>query len=130
MRQMKRVFADANGWIALNSKWDGLHDVAVRVNRDLLSKGCRYITTNFVLDESYTSLLTNVGHFAAVSLERKFANQKSCRLFTLPKKLKNRRGNCSSSIQTRRFLLLTARPYIVMQQFGLSEAFTSDHHFD
>jgi predicted DNA-binding protein len=50
-----KSFADANGWIALNSKRDQLHDIAVSVNRDLLSKGHRYITTNFVLDESYLS---------------------------------------------------------------------------
>jgi predicted nucleic acid-binding protein len=63
---MKNVFMDANGWIALNSKRDQLHRLAVETNRRLLKESYRYVTTNFVLNETYTGLLTRVGHFAAV----------------------------------------------------------------
>ncbi len=68
---MKQVFVDTNAWIALNSKRDQFHDQAVKVNKDLLQAGQRYVTTNFVLDEAYTGLLTKVGHFAAVDFGEK-----------------------------------------------------------
>jgi predicted nucleic acid-binding protein len=63
---MKSIFVDANAWIALNHKRDQFHDKAVKTNRELLKKQSRYITTNYVLAESYTWLLRKVGHFAAV----------------------------------------------------------------
>lgn len=53
---MKRIFIDANGWIALNSKKDQFHNVAATTNKHLLRSGCHYVTTNFVLDETYTGL--------------------------------------------------------------------------
>lgn len=68
---MKQIFADSNGWIALNSKRDQLNQLAVKKNKELLSAGNRYLTTNFVLDEVYTGLLTKIGHFAAVDFGEK-----------------------------------------------------------
>jgi len=47
---MKQIFADTNGWIALNSIRDRLHEKTVEANRELLRSGHRYITTNFVSD--------------------------------------------------------------------------------
>lgn len=36
-----QVFADANGWIALNSKRDQFHRAALETNRELLRQGHR-----------------------------------------------------------------------------------------
>ena len=65
---------DANGWVALNNKRDQLHRAAMKLNRKLLKEKHHYITTNFVLDETYTGLLTKVGHFAAVDFGEKIRN--------------------------------------------------------
>lgn len=43
----------------------------MRLNKELLQDGHHYVTTNFVLDETYTGLLTKVGHFAAVDFGEK-----------------------------------------------------------
>ena len=67
---MRQIFADANGWIALNSRRDQLYNMAVKINKELLRTRNRYVTTNFILDESYTDL-TRVGHFAAVDFGEK-----------------------------------------------------------
>ena len=34
---MKLIFMDANGWIALNSKRDQLHDISIETHKKLLS---------------------------------------------------------------------------------------------
>lgn len=51
---MRQIFADANGWIALNSRRDQLYNMAVKINKELLRTGNRYVTTNFILDELRT----------------------------------------------------------------------------
>jgi len=68
---MKQIFMDANGWIALNSRRDQLNSMAVNRNRELLLEGNLHVTTNFVLDEIHTGLLTKVGHSAAVDFGQK-----------------------------------------------------------
>lgn len=42
---MKRILVDTNGWIALNSKRDQLHNTAININKELLKNGYRYVTT-------------------------------------------------------------------------------------
>jgi len=54
---MKLMFVDTNAWIALNYPKDRYHSKAAKLNRRFLKDGYRYITTNFVLDETYTGLL-------------------------------------------------------------------------
>ncbi|MCH8289989.1 PIN domain-containing protein [Candidatus Poribacteria bacterium] len=130
MRQMERVFADANGWIALNSKRDQLHDIAVRVNRDLLSRGHRYTTTNFVLDESYTGLLTKVGHFAAVDFGEKIRLSKIVEIIHITEEIEDKAWELFRQYSDKTFSFTDCTSFIVMRQFGLSEAFTSDHHFE
>ncbi len=93
---MKPVFADANGWIALNSKRDQGHDIAVNINKGLLQEGHRYVTTNFVLDETYTGLLTKVGHFSAADFGEKSVLHRRFKSFMSRKTLKKRLGNYSS----------------------------------
>lgn len=59
---MKRVFVDTSAWVAINSKDDQCHDEASLINQKLIVEGYRYITTNFVLDETYTFLRHEVSH--------------------------------------------------------------------
>ena len=56
------------GWVALKHKKDNFWDAATALHRSLLTAGARYVTSNFVLDESYTLLLHRAGHHVAVEL--------------------------------------------------------------
>ena len=127
---MNRIFADANGWIALNSKRDQLHDTAVSVNRDLLSKGCRYITTNFVLDESYTGLLTKVGHFAAVDFGEKIRSSKVVQTIHVTEEIEEEAWELFKQYSDKDFSFTDCTSFVIMRQFGLSEVFTNDRHFE
>ena len=63
---MKELFVDTGAWVALNNKKDKYHSEAVRANKDFLDKGYFYITSGYVLDETYTLLRYDVGHKRAV----------------------------------------------------------------
>lgn len=80
---MKQIFADANGWIALNNRRDKLHSISVKTNKELLQNGYRYVTTNFVLDETYTVLLTKVGHFASVDFGERIRKSQAVQLIQI-----------------------------------------------
>lgn len=127
---MKRIFADTNGWIALNSKRDQLHDVAVKVNRELLAAGYRYVTTNFVLDETYTGLLLKVQHLAAVDFGERIRNSRMVQIIHLIEDIENEAWKLFKQYSDKTFSFTDCTSFVVMRQLNLVEAFTSDHHFE
>lgn len=84
---MKQIFVDTNGWIALNSKKDQSHHISVSKNKELLQSGFQYVTTNFVLDETYTGILMKVGHFAASDFGDKIHSSKIIRIVHITEKI-------------------------------------------
>ncbi|MGA1869375.1 MAG: type II toxin-antitoxin system VapC family toxin [bacterium] len=127
---MKKIFVDANGWIALNSKRDQLHNNAVRINRELLQSGYRYVTSNFILDETYTGLLTKVGHFAAVDFGERLRNSNAVQLIHITDDIDEKAWDLFKHYDDKNFSFTDCTSFIVMRQLKLTEAFTNDHHFE
>ena len=48
---------DTSGWVALKHKGDTFWQTATALHLALLTTGARYVTSNFVLDVTYTLLL-------------------------------------------------------------------------
>jgi predicted nucleic acid-binding protein len=60
------IFVDAHGWVALKHKGDHFFSNAQKLNETLLLEKSAFVTTNFVLDETYTVLRSRAGHHVAV----------------------------------------------------------------
>ena len=127
---MNWVFADANGWIALNSKRDQLHGVAVDVNKSLLRGGRRYITTNFVLDETYTGLRMKVGHLAAVDFGERLRKSRTVHVVHITEGLQEEAWQFFKQYADKEFSFTDCTSFVVMQQMRIVDAFTNDHHFE
>ena len=61
----RRVFIDTSGWCALIDRSDSAHDRAVTVVEQLVRGGSRLVTSDYVLDESYTLTLARLGVIGA-----------------------------------------------------------------
>ena len=127
---MSRIFSDANAWIALNSKRDQWHDAAVKINRELLQNGHRYVTTNFVLDETYTGLMMRVGHFAAVDFGEKIRAARTVQLIHITEAIEEEAWNLFKRYSDKDFSFTDCTSFVVMRQLNLQEVFTNDHHFE
>ena len=57
-----KIFIDTSAWIALESKKDIHYNEAIIFKEEIRNKHYRLYTSNFVLDETYTLLLVNVGY--------------------------------------------------------------------
>ena len=126
---MKQIFADANGWIALNSKRDQLHNTAVKINRELLQSGHRYVTTNFVLDETYTALLKKVGHFAAVDFGERIRDARTVQIIHITEDITEEAWKLFKQYSDKGFSFTDCTSFVVMRQLNLTEVVTNDHHF-
>jgi len=65
-----KVMVDTWAWLAINHEGDQDHEVAKLANEQLLEKGYIYVTTNFILAETYTFLRRKVYPQRAVEFGR------------------------------------------------------------
>ena len=56
-----KIFIDTSAWDAIEDSSDPNHEIALAFKDDILNNYC-LITSDYVLDETYTLLLINVGY--------------------------------------------------------------------
>ena len=126
------IFVDSGAWIALSSQRDQNHNDAVTIYADLKRQRARFLTTDYVLDETITRLRYDVSHSVAVQfldfIERaqkidgltvteidKTLFQEAKRLFRQYDSAKLSFTDCTS--------------FAVCQKHNISETYAFDEHF-
>jgi uncharacterized protein len=120
---------DTNGWIALSSKSDSFHEYAIEINRDFLQDGLRYVTTNFVLDETYTCLSVRVSHHSAVDFGEKLRQSKAVQVLHISEDIEEEAWRLFKQYSDKDFSFTDCTSFVIMRQLKLSSVFTNDHHF-
>lgn len=126
------VFVDTAGWLALLNPRDGLHTQAASVQGDLRRRRVKLVTTEFVLLEVADAFAEPPLRAVAVEFHR------GLRQGDTPLTLEV--APVSEDLLARGWTLYGQRPdkgwgmtdcisMVIMQERGISEAFTSDHHF-
>jgi len=127
---MKNVFADTQGWIALNHKRDQFHKQAVTIKKQILKQGGKFITTNFVLDETYTLLQARLSHKAAMEFGKIVQNSSSITVIRITEEIEEEAWHLFEKYSDKQFSFTDCTSFSVMQKHGLSDAYTNDHHFE
>ena len=126
------IFVDSGAWIALSNQRDQNHNDAVTIYTDLKRQRARFLTTDYVVDETITRLRYDVSHSVAVKfldfIERaekidgltvmeidKILLQKAKRLFRQYDSAKLSFTDCTS--------------FAVCQKHNISETYAFDDHF-
>lgn len=71
MIKPKRIFIDTSAWIELTLAKERYHKEVASYFLKELKKGSKFFTSDYVLDEAFTRLLTNQGLSSAKSLREK-----------------------------------------------------------
>jgi predicted nucleic acid-binding protein len=87
------------------------------------------IIDNYVLDETYTGLLTKVGHFAAVDFGEKIRTSKITTIIHITKEIEEESWELFKKYSDKQFSFTDCNFFAVMNKLNLMEAFTNDHHF-
>lgn len=127
---MRFVFVDTSAWVALKHKGDSLWQQATTVNRALLARGARYVTSNFVLDEAYTLLRMRAGHHIAVELGEDVAKSKLITIVRVSEVLEGEAWQIFKRYSDKEFSFTDCTSFAIMQEHRIYEAFTNDHHFE
>lgn len=149
---MRFVFVDANAWISLVDDTEHLHKETLILNSELQDAGVFYITTNFVLDETYTFFTTQYRHDIAIKLGEYIKNdcdyldecdQKNCRFMEEYKfrsckldvtkvddKIEEKAWKILKDYRDKDFSYTDCTSFAVMDDNKIYEAFTNDNHFN
>jgi len=129
---MPDLFADTAGWGHLVDSTQAYHSLAASIYRGARQQGRRVITTNYVIAELVALLSSplQVPRPAAIAFIEGLKSSPYVEIVHVDAKLDEAAWQLLKSRQDKEWSLVDCASLVVMQQRGIFEAFTSDHHFE
>jgi predicted nucleic acid-binding protein len=129
---MSRIFVDTWAWYALADARDADHEVARQANERLIDQGHTFVITNFVLDEAVTLIRYHLHHKAAVRFWHTLHELIAAGLVELVRVNESHESAAWDIFERyadQRFSYTDCTSFAVMDDLGLTDAFTADRHF-
>lgn len=123
---MKTLFADSSHYFALFSETDAHHARA----REMQSQPHRVVTSAWVLTEVADGLATPPNRSVFVSLLASLRRSRSAEVIEASPELFDRACALYAERPDKAWSLTDCISFVVMRERGLTEALTSDRHFE
>jgi uncharacterized protein len=127
---MKMVFVDTSAWLALINKADLRHVKAKKVRDHLTKNHFNLLVTNFILVETANALSRIPFRKAVIQLISFIQSSENIRIIEIDKNLFRKAWELYSERADKEWSLTDCASFVVMTTMGITEAFTSDHHFE
>lgn len=128
------IFIDTSAWIAIEDKRDVNHDAALEFKENIVSTRNRLITTNYVLDETYTLLLLDLGYSRAIRFKQgldELVRRNLVIVDHINSDIERTAWEVFAEFNKDKFWSFTdCTSKVVMERYSLTESFTFDKHFE
>lgn len=129
---MKKILIDTSAWAAISDNKDRHHASALNFIKKINGK-YKLITTNYVLDETYTLLLMNAGYQTTIAFKQRIdimVASQVLEIVWIDDAIANRSWQIFTKFNVdKEWSFTDCTSYAVMKQLNIAEAFTLDHHF-
>ena len=123
------VLIDTAGFLSLWDAADQHHKRAAQLQTELTRKGRRFLTSDYVVDETVTLLLVRHSRAAAADFLQTVISSKALQLQWMD----SDRFQAAASLFTRhndkQWSFTDCASFALMHELRLSDCFTTDHHF-
>lgn len=129
---MKRILVDTWAWCALANKKDTYHKIASKIDEILREEGYKYITTNFILCETYTLIRNNATHKIAVEFGEGIEISKKTGLVEIvhiTSEVEKEAWQIFKKYADKTFSFTDCTTFAVMKRQKITKSFTNDSHF-
>ncbi|MDE1822150.1 MAG: type II toxin-antitoxin system VapC family toxin [Euryarchaeota archaeon] len=124
------IFCDTSAWVALADPREQWHRELLRFSRRILAgEFGRVLTTDYVLDETYTLLRMKVGLDAVHRLREQLRTSRNYEVVKVSDDHFERALDLMLAHQDRRWSLTDCTSFLVMRDLGISDALTLDRNF-
>ena len=128
-----KIFIDTSAWDAIEDSGDPNHELALAFKDDL-PNNCHLITSNYVLDETYTLLLLNVGYERTVAFQRNISELLQTGILAVvhvTSSLCDEAWDVFKRFNVdKKWSFTDCVSYVVMKQFDIDIVFAFDRHFE
>ncbi len=123
------VFVDTGPWIALVDRRDQWHAPAVRTMEQLRAQRRPLITSNLVMIEAYTALVGRVQRTAIARLRATVNASSYARIERVDELTEELAWDLFMRYDDKDVSMVDCTSFAIMEQLGLTHAFTFDRHF-
>ncbi len=126
---MERVFIDTSGWVALFVANDENHGKAVSIFEDLKRQRALLFTSDYVVDETITTVLARGDHRQSVLAGTAFFSSKIVEIVQIAPEYLEKSWELYQKYKDKRFSFTDVTSFAVMREFKISKAFSFDRGF-
>lgn len=123
------VFADASGLVALADEDDHQHVAAATYARSTPLVPGTFVTTNYVLDETFTVLRSRIGLSYTIAFGEALMKSNLCSIVQVDARVQELAWEWFKRYADKDFSFTDCTSFVVMTALSLQEAFTFDRHF-
>lgn len=126
---MSLVFVDSSAFLSLEDASERSHDRCREAFLALVADRARFVTTNFVFDETYTLLLVRLGRDRAVAWGTSFRASQLVGVVRVASEHEERAWEILIAYDDKDFSYTDATSLAVAENLGVDVVFTVDRHF-
>ncbi|MBA2431702.1 MAG: type II toxin-antitoxin system VapC family toxin [Chthoniobacterales bacterium] len=124
------VLVDSAGFFALWDATDQHHTAALRLQRELLRRGRRFLTTEYIVDETVTLLLVRHSHAAAADFLETIERSETLRLEWIGPERFHAASALFRKHSDKEWSFTDCVSFTTMRELRISEVLTTDRHFE
>jgi uncharacterized protein len=124
------VFVDTAGFVALWDASDDYHARAVELQSQLTRGRRRFLTTDYIADETATLLMIRHSHAAASDFLASVTDTRALRIEWVGQDRFDAAASLFRNRPDKGWSFTDCVSFTVMRELGLHDCFTTDHHFD
>ncbi|HJH26624.1 MAG TPA: nucleic acid-binding protein [Methanophagales archaeon] len=128
------IFIDTGAWIALEDVNDKNHAMAVKLREELKKEKERFITTSYILDETYTFLLINIGYEKALYFHNRIQRMEQSgilEIIHISEEIEEESWTVFERFnRDKKWSFTDCTSKVVMDLLRIEEVFTFDFHFE
>lgn len=126
---MSKVFIDTSYVIALSSKKDQYHKLAVTISERLQAERAMVVTTRAILVEIGDAMAKQSYRNAAIILLDELENDPGVEIISLSEEIYESAFNLYRNRRDKEWGLTDCISFVVMKEHGIDIALTTDEHF-
>lgn len=123
------IFVDTSAFLAIENRRDAYHAQALSFRDACLKKGETLLTTDYVLDESYTIIRLRAGHAIAVQFGEDLRTSQLLRIEYVTPEIIEEAWRIFKAYADHDFSFTDCTSFVLMERLRISTAFTFDTHF-
>lgn len=123
------IFLDTGAFLAIENRRDAHHKAALAFRDACLQAGETFITSDYVLDESYTIIRLRAGHAVAVGFGEDVRASRVLRVEYLTPEILEAAWRIFKAFADKEFSFTDCTSFALMERLHISTAFTFDEHF-